>query len=102
MNEKYINEYNKLLEIGKKKGALQEEVIYDKFLKYEATASDTDEIIAKLKENGIRIIPTIKPEELEKIIEEDGKANIICNFCKEEYNFDKNDLEELLRQSENK
>ncbi|MGN1212640.1 MAG: RNA polymerase sigma factor RpoD [Christensenellales bacterium] len=71
MNEKYINEYNKLLEIGKKKGALQEEVIYDKFLKYEATASDTDEIIAKLKENGIRIIPTIKPEELEKIVIED-------------------------------
>ena len=30
--------------------------------------------------------------ELEKIITEDGKANIVCNFCKEEYNFDKNDL----------
>ena len=45
---------------------------------------------------------SIGKEELEKIIAEDGKANIICNFCKEEYNFDKNDLEELLRQSENK
>ena len=71
MNEKFINEYNKLLEVGKKKGALQEEVIYDKLLKYEATATDTDEIIAKLKENGIRIVPIIKPEDLEKIVIED-------------------------------
>lgn len=45
---------------------------------------------------------SIGKEELKKIIEEDGQANIVCNFCKKEYNFDKDDLEELLRQSENK
>lgn len=44
---------------------------------------------------------SIGKEELEKIIEEDGQANIVCNFCKKEYNFDKNDLEELLRKSKN-
>lgn len=71
MNDKYIAEYNKLLELGKKKGSLQEEAILDKLLKCEATAVETDEIIAKLKENGIKIIPTIKPEDLEKIILED-------------------------------
>ena len=44
---------------------------------------------------------SIGKEELEKIIEEDGQANIVCNFCKKEYNFDKNELEDLLRQSKN-
>ena len=71
MNEKYLNEYNKLLEIGKKKGSLQEEDIYVRFLKYESSAQEIDEIIAKLQENGIKIIPTIKPEDLEKIVIED-------------------------------
>lgn len=54
------------------------------------------------REKFERGLISIGKEELEKIIEEDGKANIVCNFCKEEYDFDKNDLEELLRQSENK
>ena len=54
------------------------------------------------REKFERGLISIGKEELEKIIAEDGQANIVCNFCKEEYNFDKNDLEELLRQSENK
>lgn len=54
------------------------------------------------REKFERGLISIGKEELEKIINEDEKANIICNFCKEEYNFDKTDLEELLRQSENK
>ena len=54
------------------------------------------------REKFERGLISIGKEELEKIIEEDGKANIVCNFCKEEYDFDKDDLEELLRQSENK
>ena len=58
MNEKFQAEYQKLLEIGKKKGALNEEDILVKFMKLEATAKETDEIIAKLKENGIKIIAT--------------------------------------------
>lgn len=55
MNEKFQSEYQKLLEIGKKKGVLNEEDIILKFMKLEATAKETDEIIAKLKENGIKI-----------------------------------------------
>lgn len=66
MNEKFINEYNKLFEIGKKKSGLQEEDIYLKFLKYEASAFEIDEVIAELKKNGIKIIPATKQEELEK------------------------------------
>ena len=44
---------------------------------------------------------SIGREELQKIIDEDGHANIVCNFCKKEYDFDKEDLEELLRKSGN-
>lgn len=66
MNEKYINEYNKLLELGKKKGKLQEEDIYLKFLKYESSASEINEVIDELKKNGIKIIPASKQEELDK------------------------------------
>ncbi|HAJ77554.1 MAG TPA: RNA polymerase sigma factor RpoD [Clostridiales bacterium] len=65
MNEKYISEYNKLLEIGKKKGKLQEEDIFLKFLKYETSAAEIDEIIAELKKNKIKIIPAEKQDDLD-------------------------------------
>ena len=72
MEEKFEQEYNKLLELGKKKGSLSEEDILMRCLKYEATSKETDEIIAKLKENGIKIIAqktqAIDIEELESII----------------------------------
>lgn len=36
-------------------------------------------------------------EEIENILKEDGKAEIVCHFCNKKYNFDKNELEELLK-----
>ena len=66
MNEKYLSEFKKLQEIGKKKGGLQEEDIYLKFLKYETSAAEIDEIIAELKSSGIKIIPTEKQEDYAK------------------------------------
>ena len=38
-------------------------------------------------------------EELEDIIEKDGKAHTICHFCGEEYDFTKEELEELAKQA---
>ena len=64
MNEKFEQEYEKLLELGKKKGSLMEEDVLLRFLKYEATSKETDEVIAKLKENGIKI-ETPKTQELD-------------------------------------
>ena len=55
MNEKFEQEYEKLLELGKKKGYLMEDDVLLRFLKYEATSKETDEVIARLKENGIKI-----------------------------------------------
>lgn len=36
-------------------------------------------------------------EELKKIIEEDGKAEVECHFCHKKYNFNKEELEEILK-----
>ncbi len=68
MNEKYEVEYGKLLEIGKKKGTLIEEDIYLRFLKYESSASEIEEIIAKLKQDGVNIT-TAKIEDDKALIE---------------------------------
>lgn len=72
MNEKFEQEYVKLLEIGKKKGSLAEDDVLLRFLKYEATSKETDEVIEKLKQNGIKIVAsneqTIDLAELESLI----------------------------------
>lgn len=41
---------------------------------------------------------TIGKEELEKIINEDGKAELICHFCNKRYKFSKEELENLLKE----
>lgn len=44
-------------------------------------------------ENGLI---SLGKDEIKKIIEEDGKANIKCQFCNKEYYFSKEELEKLL------
>lgn len=41
---------------------------------------------------------SIGKKEITKIIEEDGKADIVCHFCNENYHFSKEDLEALLEE----
>ena len=48
------------------------------------------------KEKFEKGIISLGKEELSKIIEEDGKAEIKCHFCNKEYNFTKKELEEIL------
>lgn len=43
---------------------------------------------------------TIGKEELQKIIKEDGKAELVCHFCNKKYDFSKEELEELLKKLE--
>lgn len=40
--------------------------------------------------------------ELEQIIEEDGKAEVVCHYCNEAYTFDREQLQELLDQAKPK
>ena len=48
------------------------------------------------KEKFEKGLISIGKEELKNIIEEDGKAEILCNFCNKKYNFTKEELEQLL------
>jgi len=41
----------------------------------------------------------IGKEELQRIIEEDGEAELICHFCNSKYHFDKNELIRLLNEA---
>lgn len=49
------------------------------------------------KEKFEKGLVSIGKEDLSKIIEEDGKAEIVCQFCNKKYNFTKEELEKLLK-----
>ena len=48
------------------------------------------------KEKFERGLISIGKEEIEKMIEEDGKADTTCHFCNKKYHFSKEDLEKIL------
>lgn len=49
------------------------------------------------KEKFEKGLISIGKDDLNQIIEEDGKAEIICQFCNKKYNFNKEELEELIK-----
>jgi len=67
-NEIFQPEINKLIEIAKNKGALNEEEIILRLLKFDASAQDIDEVIEFFNSKGIKINkPTENYEELEDL-----------------------------------
>ncbi len=58
MEKKLEQECKKLLEIATKKGSINEEDIYYKLLKYEATADEINAIIQHMEDNKIKVIKT--------------------------------------------
>ena len=48
------------------------------------------------KERMERALISIGKTELEKLIEEDGRAELSCRFCNNKYLFDKTELTKLL------
>lgn len=48
------------------------------------------------KEKFQKGLISIGKKDLKEIIEEDGKAELVCNFCNNKYNFSKEELETLL------
>lgn len=44
-----------------------------------------------------KILISLGEEELKKIYEEDGKAEIVCHFCGKKYNFDKEKLGQIIK-----
>ena len=53
------------------------------------------------KEHMTNGLITIGKEELQKIIETDGQAELVCHFCNEKYHFSKQDLEEVIKNIDN-
>ena len=49
------------------------------------------------KEHMGDALKTIGKKELEKIIEEDEKAELTCHFCNKKYKFNKEELEKILK-----
>lgn len=74
MRDKIEQELAKFLNIGTKKGSLNEEDIYFKLLKYESTAEEIQYVIDNLENAGIKIIKAVEPQtdniEMQKIIAE--------------------------------
>lgn len=73
-----------------------------------------DEEVQVLEENIIPIfqcdcskehmgegLATIGKEELQNILEQDGKAELVCHFCNKKYEFSKQDLEEIIKNIDN-
>ena len=52
------------------------------------------------KEHMQDALMTIGKEELEDIIEKEGKAELVCHFCNKKYQFNKQDLENILKNIE--
>lgn len=46
------------------------------------------------------LLATVAPAELKAMIEEDGGAQVTCNFCNTKYDFSTDDLEEILARNE--
>lgn len=53
------------------------------------------------KERVENTLVSLGQSELEQIIEEDGKAEVVCHFCNEKYSFDKAELQHILDQTVN-
>lgn len=45
------------------------------------------------------VLLTIGIEDLEKILEEDGKAELVCHYCNSTYNFDEEDIGRMIKDS---
>ena len=50
------------------------------------------------REKTIEALIAIGEKDLKAIIEEDGKASIVCHYCNKIYDFTKEDLEKIIKE----
>ena len=86
---KMLDEKMSLKEIAKKvTGDENAKIIEDNIIpKYECDCS---------KENMTKALVAIGKKDLQEIIEQDEKAELVCHFCNTKYNFSKEELQEIL------
>jgi molecular chaperone Hsp33 len=66
------------------------------------TIHDTVEPVFRCKCSRKRVgdtLITLGPDELRSLIDEEGKADVVCHFCNETYTYTTEDLEELHRRA---
>lgn len=83
-------------------GLLPEEILESYFSKLEPEILDKHEVHLKCDCSRERIkngIISIGKEEISKIIEEDKKAEVKCDFCGTVYTFEEAELREMLKES---
>ena len=92
---KMLDEKLTLQEIAQKiTGDKQIEIIEeDKIPKYECDCS---------KEHMADALATIGREELQDMIQTEGKAELVCHFCNKKYEFSKDELETIVKKNERK
>lgn len=90
-----ISSVTEMLDSGKKPEDIVEHLLKDYEIEYFENVP-TEYKCDCSRERTDRALISIGKEELTKIIEEDGKAQITCHFCDNVYEYKKEELEKLL------
>lgn len=83
-----------------KEGKTPEEILDEYFSKLDPVILETHDVDFKCDCDEARIragIESLGKKEIQDIIDEDGEAEVICDFCKTRYHFDKNELEKMIK-----
>ena len=81
------------------KGMSPEEIAKFVLKDFEIEILDKKEIIYKCscsRENVLRMIKSLGPDEIKSMIEEDGGAEVLCHFCNMAYIFGEEELNKLI------
>ncbi len=84
------------------KGYTPENILDDIFGEFDMEIKEKHDISFKCdcsRERIEKVVISLGEEELQKIIEEDGQAEVSCQFCNTNYVFNKEQLTEFLREA---
>lgn len=90
-----ISSVTEMLDNGKKPEDIVEQLLKDYEIEYFENVPAQYQCDCS-RDRTDRALISIGKEELEKIINEDGKAQITCHFCDNVYEYNKEELEKLL------
>jgi len=80
-------------------GSSPEDIVKDILPEFEMEIIDKIELQYKCdcsREKIESMLVSLGKKEIEDIINEDGKAEVVCHFCNTKYNFNKSELEKIL------
>ena len=93
-----ISSVTELLDSGKKPEDIVEQLLSGYEIEYFEN-EHPDYVCDCSRSRTDRALISIGADELQKLIDEDGKAEITCHFCDKVYNYTKKELEELLKEA---